>query len=606
MILFLAMFSMTIGYSQVDTHNRVKIKTVTELDPVKVTTKVAVLDSITGELKYSELQDLITTSIYTSNLVTKDTPQLISRKKTFNSTEDESNIEVVNYSDIHSSISSTNVGNAAAFSNINITDGIGVKLNASPTAGGYAIVSQNNGSDTFSLNKEGDVIANSINGLDTDNIVTKDGDEVITGSKQFTNVTLTPYITLNNTQDKDGMFVDNTGDGTGANFVNTGFGVALKASNSNDSGRSFTSYTVNGDGIRSTSDGSGDAVISNVTTVGTGYAYVGQNNGSNTFTVSKLGAITANSINGVGIDNYARINASPSVGQMVTFDSANTLKTSSLYDTGTNIGLGTTTPDKRLEIVDVNNFQFRLTNTGTGGTTWDIGSSNNDWTSGGGKLLFVPSGNLSVFSTVCFSENGNVGIGTITPSDKLEVDGVILSNATASEIYSASDKAVINKEYKPRGVLDYSDTSTTTTPISLTLAGGYVYLPNDGLGANTNTLYPPTGVTSVWSTSLNAFDYSQLTLGSKVTFRFNATVTTTGSNQDVEVEIDAAIGSLAPYSLELYLATFKSAGTYDIVFSDYIYIGNEETRDFPAKFKIKSDGNASVVVNGWACDISMY
>lgn len=536
--------------------------------------------------------------------VDKDSPELITRKKTFNNTEDESNIEVVNDSDIHSSISSTNVGNAAAFSNINITDGIGVKLNASPTAGGYAIVSQNNGSDTFSLNKEGDVVANSINGLSTSNIVTKDGDEVITGSKEFNNTTLTPNLIITNTQEKDGLQANNTGDGNAIKATNSGFGTAISVTNTYVDGVSIYSNTIDGIGIESITTGAGDAFRAYASPTSTGYNFIGGNQLATTFTVDKDGDVGLTAINSTDINEFI---IGPGTNNYIPkYSSANTLSNSVLYDTGVNLGIGTESPNKRLEIVDVNNFQFRLTNTGVGGTTWDIGSSNDNWTSGGGKLLFVPSGNLSVFSTVCFSENGNVGIGTITPSDKLEVDGVVLSNATASEIAAASDKAVINKEYKPRGVLDYADAATTTTPINLTLAGGYVYLPNDGLGVNTNTLYPPTGVTSVWSTSLNQFDFSQLSLGSKVHFRFSAKVTTTGSNQEVEVDLDAAIGSGGSYTLDYYINSFKSSGTYEVVFSDYIYIGNTNTRDFPSKFKIKSDGNATVTVNGWACDVLLY
>lgn len=57
--ILIILFSVFIGYSQVDVHNgRVKIKTVNELSAVGVTTKVAVIDPTNGEVKYVEVQNL--------------------------------------------------------------------------------------------------------------------------------------------------------------------------------------------------------------------------------------------------------------------------------------------------------------------------------------------------------------------------------------------------------------------------------------------------------------------------------------------------------------------------------------------------------------------
>lgn len=158
---------------------------------------------------------------------------------------------------------------------------------------------------------------------------------------------------------------------------------------------------------------------------------------------------------------------------------------------------------------------------------------------------------------------------------------------------------------KKVGFFDYNDTATTTTPITVTGGGGFVFLTNNELGAFTNKLYPPYGVTDVWDASLNQFDFTELSLGSKMHYRIDLEITTTAANQEVDLEIDLGIGG-SPYSLSVAQKQYKTAGTYPLVLSSYVYMGDTNTRDNPAKFKIASPNNATVVVNGWACYLHIY
>lgn len=87
-----------------------------------------------------------------------------------------------------------------------------------------------------------------------------------------------------------------------------------------------------------------------------------------------------------------------------------------------NAGIGTTSPQKPLEISAGSLSQIRLTNPGTGGTTWDIGSSNDGWATGGGKLLFIPEGGDDSKSVLTLtSDAGRVGLGTTNPDNRLDV-----------------------------------------------------------------------------------------------------------------------------------------------------------------------------------------
>jgi hypothetical protein len=96
-----------------------------------------------------------------------------------------------------------------------------------------------------------------------DNAVVKlTGDQFITGQKTFTNSSSGNGISSNNTSTGSGMFSNNTSTGIGIYSNNTSTGIGI---------------------------------ISNQTVTGTGLNYVGQNNGTNTFTVDKFGATTATS-----------------------------------------------------------------------------------------------------------------------------------------------------------------------------------------------------------------------------------------------------------------------------------------------------------------------
>jgi hypothetical protein len=72
-------------------------------------------------------------------------------------------------------------------------------------------------------------------------------------------------------------------------------------------------------------------------------------------------------------------------------------------------------------------------------------------------------------------------------------------------------------EKRPNGVLDYNDTATTTTPISIS-ANTWTTITNDGLGAFTNKSYKPYEVTELMNSS-GQIDCSELQLGAGILIR---------------------------------------------------------------------------------------
>lgn len=149
------------------------------------------------------------------------------------------------------------------------------------------------------------------------------------------------------------------------------------------------------------------------------------------------------------------------------------------------------------------------------------------------------------------------------------------------------------------GFFDYNDAATSTTPIVVPNDLSYVYLTNDAAGAFTNTSFAPRGVSFVWDEVNNRFDWSELNLGDTLDIRFDINVTTTAANQYVEVDLEMASGGVSPYDLIFSESVYKTAGTFHLSRYNGLYMGNSDTLDNYARFKIKSDANATVVVNGW-------
>jgi hypothetical protein len=152
----------------------------------------------------------------------------------------------------------------------------------------------------------------------------------------------------------------------------------------------------------------------------------------------------------------------------------------------------------------------------------------------------------------------------------------------------------------PFGWTDYNDLATTSTPIPLSVAGTFYPLTNDGAGANSDNTFKIPSHGEIWDTTADEFDFSSLKVGDTVAIRVDYSVTTSGVNRDIETEIQLAIGSAGPYSLNMGFRSYKASGTYPIVIEFGFYIGDTNTLNFPGKVAVRSDNTGdTVVVNGW-------
>lgn len=150
------------------------------------------------------------------------------------------------------------------------------------------------------------------------------------------------------------------------------------------------------------------------------------------------------------------------------------------------------------------------------------------------------------------------------------------------------------------GVYDYNDQATSTTPISIAMADTWYPLTNDGAGPFTNKTYALPSVPDIYDTSTNAFDFSGLELGDTVDIRVDVTATSAVSNQSFDVDLFVADGEAGQYQLPFIIEqAFKASGPHRLLRFNGVYMGDSNTQANPARFKIRSSGTGSVIVNGW-------
>ena len=158
-------------------------------------------------------------------------------------------------------------------------------------------------------------------------------------------------------------------------------------------------------------------------------------------------------------------------------------------------------------------------------------------------------------------------------------------------------------EKRPNGVLDYNDTATTTTPIALA-ADTWTTITNDGLGSFTNKNYKPYEVTELMNSS-GQIDCSELQLGSGIFIRNDYQVSPNIDGALLEFRYVLGTGA-GEYTLEkIENRLDDGAGKYyrNSLVSDYIYMGDSNTRDNPITLQVRLSCAGTLINAGSAIQV---
>lgn len=158
------------------------------------------------------------------------------------------------------------------------------------------------------------------------------------------------------------------------------------------------------------------------------------------------------------------------------------------------------------------------------------------------------------------------------------------------------------------GFMDYNDTSTSTTPITLS-ADTWTTIPNDGLGAFTNKTYKPNGdVVELMDTSTGAIDPSGLRLGDTILIRNDFKIKPNTNNASLLFRYELGTGAGA-YTLEKRLGRLDEGSGTDYRFSlspDLIYMGDTNTRDNPISLQVKLSTSGTLENAGSVIQVIRY
>jgi hypothetical protein len=147
------------------------------------------------------------------------------------------------------------------------------------------------------------------------------------------------------------------------------------------------------------------------------YAQAGWRVGTTTTYVGKLFnnagvlSLQADGTRSVGFGNFTN-------GEIVRIDGINS-----------RVGIGTTSPDSKLEVSSVGSTQLKVTNTANSVETVVLSQSGSGWI--GTETNHTLKLGTGYSAKMIIGTNGNVGIGTTSPSEKLDIEG---SGSTNLEI----------------------------------------------------------------------------------------------------------------------------------------------------------------------------
>jgi hypothetical protein len=313
---------------------------------------------------------------------------------------------------------------------------------------------------------------------------------------------------------------------------------------------------------------------------------------------------------------YTPANASGTTNYLSKFTGSTTLGNSLVYDNGTNVGIGTTTPSYKLEVNGgpiniINGYSEPTAEAGYRLKFADNGGINNDSGIGlsgslGSESLWINKGSANgnirfMFGTlgekVTFTSAGNVGIGTTNPLFTLDVNGTTkLRTATYFGQISQPSAPTLGTNSPTGGTLP---ADTYTYRISALDFWNAETTPSNSLVVTTTG--STSSVSMSWPLVQGAYNYRIYRTNSGGTTVY---YTNSGTNSTSFTDTGAAgtVGGTASVNSTAY-GFFNTNGTFR---SGNIVIANNGVGNTSSITFDKSTDGPSINVVEYANDATMY
>lgn len=237
-------------------------------------------------------------------------------------------------------------------------------------------------------------------------------------------------------------------------------------------------------------------------------------------------AALTNPVTGTGTTNY-----------VPKFTGATSLENSQIFDNGTNVGIGTTSPSSKLHVIGKCIFDIGAAGSGDvlvvdKGSGGNIAFNINGIYSG--QIGAVGSGDLyiaskSTYPAIVVKDGGNVGIGTTAPNEKLTVSGKIYANPQQPVVLSGL------------GAPYYGTNITLSSDIGSTQGANRIWSRYDGTGRAAMTFETNT-TTQSYNSDPQSLSYTETM---RITGNGNVGIgTTSPSNSKLVVSGASASGGI--------------------------------------------------------------
>jgi len=218
------------------------------------------------------------------------------------------------------------------------------------------------------------------------------------------------------------------------------------------------------------------------------------------------------------------------------------------------------------------------------------------YTGNAGKTVVVDNSELRLVPVTLYNKRLFTELED-TP-DSLVPNKMVVVNSAGNALVLQDQPEAPESLLNSVGYFDYNDLITQTTPLNA-VANVALKLTNDSEGANTSTNQNPYGVSYVWDSNTNQFNFSELSVGDTIDVRIHVHVTTTSANQKVTLSSKLGIGSASQFENSIYENQFKSSGLHEISVVAPFYMGSTDITDYPAELYLTTDHSATVKVDGW-------